>query len=628
MNGDREKGTNLKELASQIESRISIADAVQEAGFHLVRNGRNTFRTSEHDSLVVDVNRNKFYWNSRAPRQEDIESAQRNGRRAPTVLQGGVISFYMYMNDLSFQEAVSKLAGRLDLSAAPIARREDERRILTDLERHHSLARQLADNGVQTADTEGIREYLTGVRKIDEGVVDMFIERKFLFQLKDDRGRPQAVFAAKDENGRLCSICFRTALSDSRFRGDYKDCNYDRGWFFEPAGDIPINFTADNPGRRYYDAGKTLLVFESCIEMMSYMSILDAQGKDMNDYAYLACGSISKSNCIYETCRIYGYSNVIIGFNNDRGKDGRNPGQERAAMIAGRLSEKGINASSICPEHCNDWNDELRRMKEGVDTERMEKMEEKRFYVNVPYEKKDIAIRLGAKWDKEVKKWYRTDNGWGTRQMYQDEKFYDWRRYLDVPYEEKDAAREAGAHFSRKRKQWYIDDPRLEESVSQWSQHRDNAPQENRGKPAPQKKEHMTEAAKEEPGMEAEPELPPLPVQKAPPIPAAPRKDEIIRIAGVEMYRTEMEESLEKGKDYLVSYRTIYHIAFDEDKDRYRASKVYYSSAKDSFVPIMQKGRYMMSDAYTADCLSGGAILGYSQVVKDEENMENDGMER
>ena len=30
----------------------------------------------------------------------------------------------------------------------------------------------------------------------------------------------------------------------------------------------------------------------------------------------------------------------------------------------------------------------------------------KKYYINTPYEKKDIAKNLGAKWDPKVKKWY------------------------------------------------------------------------------------------------------------------------------------------------------------------------------------------------------------------------------
>ena len=33
-------------------------------------------------------------------------------------------------------------------------------------------------------------------------------------------------------------------------------------------------------------------------------------------------------------------------------------------------------------------------------------MKEDKFYINCPYEEKDLAKTLGAKWDSEVKSWY------------------------------------------------------------------------------------------------------------------------------------------------------------------------------------------------------------------------------
>ena len=41
------------------------------------------------------------------------------------------------------------------------------------------------------------------------------------------------------------------------------------------------------------DHTKQLLVFESSIEMMSYMSLLKVYGEDIDRFAYLSCGSIS-----------------------------------------------------------------------------------------------------------------------------------------------------------------------------------------------------------------------------------------------------------------------------------------------------------------------------------------------
>ena len=36
-------------------------------------------------------------------------------------------------------------------------------------------------------------------------------------------------------------------------------------------------------------------------------------------------------------------------------------------------------------------------------------MSQKRFYLNCPYSEKDLCKTLGAKWDKDKKKWYVPD---------------------------------------------------------------------------------------------------------------------------------------------------------------------------------------------------------------------------
>ncbi len=33
-------------------------------------------------------------------------------------------------------------------------------------------------------------------------------------------------------------------------------------------------------------------------------------------------------------------------------------------------------------------------------------MDDNKFYINCPYDEKELAKALGARWDKEVKKWY------------------------------------------------------------------------------------------------------------------------------------------------------------------------------------------------------------------------------
>lgn len=71
-------------------------------------------------------------------------------------------------------------------------------------------------------------------------------------------------------------------------------------------------------------------------------------------------------------------------------------------------------------------------------------------FLDVPFDMKDEAKSLGAKWDKDTKKWYITD---GTdASLFQ--KFL--RVYLTVPFAEKDEVKALGARWDKEKSRWYV----------------------------------------------------------------------------------------------------------------------------------------------------------------------------
>lgn len=72
------------------------------------------------------------------------------------------------------------------------------------------------------------------------------------------------------------------------------------------------------------------------------------------------------------------------------------------------------------------------------------------FYLQVPFEEKEKAKELGAKWDKENKKWYVSKNADLTP-------FKRWTKvFLNVPFEDKDAVKSHGAMWDREVSKWFI----------------------------------------------------------------------------------------------------------------------------------------------------------------------------
>ncbi|MCB0321651.1 MAG: hypothetical protein KDD60_12055, partial [Bdellovibrionales bacterium] len=77
-----------------------------------------------------------------------------------------------------------------------------------------------------------------------------------------------------------------------------------------------------------------------------------------------------------------------------------------------------------------------------------------REYLEVPYREKEEAKKLGAKWAKEKKKWYRKKDGRGGGSLKRELDKYKIV-YLDIPFSEKERAKELGARWCPNKKSWY-----------------------------------------------------------------------------------------------------------------------------------------------------------------------------
>ena len=335
-------------IATAIDNQLKIEEIAVELGFDIEKNGKTSYKTRKHDSLILDMKRNKYHWNSQG------------------ITNKGVVDFWMRFKEVSFSEAIKELGQRVDLDKGlqiDYSKSSNQSHKLSPEERVKKLFVQLHENNY-TSDKSKMAQtiaYLSKTRGINKKIVEKMIDDGLLYQTSDEQGRTYATFLGKDESGLTCSICKRSNNPNSKFRGDYSGCNYDRGWFYDPQFNLEQRFynkdLMPNPN-------KTLLVFESSIEAMSYMSILKLANYDYTKYAYLSCGSIAKDKCVLETCKTYGYKKAFIMFNNDFDKE-NNPGKTAAEKVASKLEENGVQASAKVPEGCNDWNDKLNLYKEG-----------------------------------------------------------------------------------------------------------------------------------------------------------------------------------------------------------------------------------------------------------------------
>lgn len=120
--------------------------------------------------------------------------------------------------------------------------------------------------------------------------------------------------------------------------------------------------------------------------------------------------------------------------------------------------------------------------------------------LSVPYDEKDEAKKLGAKWSAKQETWYVLDGA-------DLQPFYNWlpkekkvelimasRDYLNVPREEKDEAKALGAKWDRFQKSWYVEKGTDLEPFAKWTGQKEQAVSQ----PAEQPKQEQSAEQKQE----------------------------------------------------------------------------------------------------------------------------------
>lgn len=80
----------------------------------------------------------------------------------------------------------------------------------------------------------------------------------------------------------------------------------------------------------------------------------------------------------------------------------------------------------------------------------------KKIVLNIPFDSKDIAKELGAKWDKDIKKWFY--EGVDTMIIEQLKKLEVKQHYLNIVFADKNKAKELGAKWDANIKKWFYVD--------------------------------------------------------------------------------------------------------------------------------------------------------------------------
>lgn len=221
---------DFKELVEKAKN-ADIIKVIENAGYSLKKESRKQYRGIEHDSLVVDVAKNRYHFNSRNEKGDPINFVQK------------------IVGIDNFKQAVNYING-LKVNIKQVSNEVEDKIPFK------------YDDKQEAKDVNQARDYLINKRGIDKHVVDVFINKGLIRQDK----RKNVLFVWQDQLGTIKGCSEQgTIFTNKLKRGYWKKV--------QPRSTKGHGFN--------YLQGKpeNLKFFESPIDLLSYISINRGKGK-------------------------------------------------------------------------------------------------------------------------------------------------------------------------------------------------------------------------------------------------------------------------------------------------------------------------------------------------------------
>lgn len=298
---------------------VPITDFAQRIGFTLVRKGKY-FSLREHDSVMIDVNKNCFWRNSR------FAKGFSGGA-------GSVIDFAIEFNGAKdAKEAMHQIATMYGIEGEneptvpfqkPVAAAPERK----EYKPGEVLLPKRDDNNRR------VYAYLLKVRCIEQSVIRYFLGKKMLYQEKEHKN---CVFHTGST-----FACVRSTKDGSSFKLDLEGCDYNECFFFRGSNE------AD-----------TLVVAESVIDVMSIMSQFYKDKQKYTGFCYLALSGTGKVASVAhhiekEAGKGRPFKCILVCTDNDNG------GELAAEHIAEIAGSYGVDCVRFAPPEGKDWNEYL-----------------------------------------------------------------------------------------------------------------------------------------------------------------------------------------------------------------------------------------------------------------------------
>lgn len=321
----------MEQMSDYLKRNVSIVDLATDFGYTPVRRGKKYISLKEHDSVMIDTEKNYFWRNSD------------NSKEA----SGSAVDFVMYFGNTDMLEAYhvlyEKVGGRDNLYNRLFQYKKEAIQNFEPNQQDKTFTKEKAVQPQENEDDsvielelperdstmKNIFAYLTKTRAIPYPIVQEFVDRKMLFQ----DSYKNCVFVSYDEKDKPVYAFKRGTNTFKRFVGDCIGNDYSHG------------FSIQNPG------AKKLYIAESVIDGMSKMAMMSQHGIDYHEYNWHFLTGTKKTDTLLRYLD-QDIEEITIGVDNDKS------GHSCAAEVEKLFSSRGKKVHVEFPKH-KDWNLDL-----------------------------------------------------------------------------------------------------------------------------------------------------------------------------------------------------------------------------------------------------------------------------
>lgn len=293
--------------------KIPITDYAERMGYTLVKKGSRYVSLKEHDSVMIDTEKNAYWQNS------EFTIGKKGGA-------GSVIDFAMNMQGYDLNTALRELAQMYGIEGNRSA--TVQFKTPTYKKPSSEKKREAGDIELPKAakNNDAVIKYLTEKRHIKPQIVQSFIDRGMLYQ---DEKR-NCVFHTE-------RFGCKRSTGEKRFAIDLKGNDYNECFLVQPQKKSKLN--------------ATIVVTEAVIDLMSVQSFLSDK-RDYNAYTYLALTGTNKTASLFNALdKNPALQTVVLALDNDEA------GRKATEAVMAELKERGISCVDFPAKEGKDWNE-------------------------------------------------------------------------------------------------------------------------------------------------------------------------------------------------------------------------------------------------------------------------------